>query len=378
MPLTTKLEADFYLQELLDNGYKVTYADVSRITGKNTQHAISRPYVMELPTWETFGALLEENEHGEAMLLTNVTYNWESYRLFAFISRYTIKKGFFARGMIPVPALMESPLKRLLANPFAYLSFSKGIRFLKNKFAARAKMRGDIRPYDVLFLAGKSGARATGMGWEADLRHAKPIHINYFDYDRYLSLGKDSRRRVSGKYAVFIDQYLPYHPDVKMFNLVPVQPESYFRELNAFFDKVEATYELEVVIAAHPKSDYHHNPYGGRTMVKDETALMIRDADLVLTHGSSAIAFCVLYNKPAFFLYNSTISSVCSRYQVQFMSDSISGYFYDTDENKELVPPGELKTDAAKYHQYKYDFLTSIESEQQLSVVLFMEAIKKL
>ncbi|PUZ21237.1 hypothetical protein GA0116948_11252 [Chitinophaga costaii] len=378
LPLSEKIETDFYLQALLNNGYRVTYADISNISGKTIRHTIERPYILEVLTWDAFDNLLKDSEREDTIVLTNVTYNHESYALFRFISRYKVKLGFFARGMLPVPSLMENPLRRFLVNPMAYLSVYKAIRFLKNKMAVRAKMLGKIRPYDVLFVAGKNGVMTTGMGWQADLRHAKMVHINYFDFDQYHAMQNQDQQLISGKYAVFIDQYLPHHPDVKLFNLGEVPSERYFQKLNAFLDKVEATYGLKVVIAAHPKSDYASNPFNGRRLVKNETALLIRYAELVLTHVSSAISFCALYYKPVFMLYNETISTVFSQYQVRFMCDSIGGYFYDMDHETPLVPAGELVIDKKKYDRYKYDYLTSRESEQQQTVALFLNALKTL
>jgi len=82
--------------------------------------------------------------------------------------------------------------------------------------------------------------------------------------------------------------------------------DEYYPMLCRFFDWVEAELDLNVVIAAHPKSHYEDHPdwYGGRRVVKDETVQLVRGSQLVMTFFSTAIGFGVVYRKPIILLTN--------------------------------------------------------------------------
>ena len=79
-------------------------------------------------------------------------------------------------------------------------------------------------------------------------------NINYFDYDDFLST-KFSQRIIPEKYCVFHDEYLPHHPDFSMLGINTVDEKLYYKDLNIFFNLIEETYKVKVVIAAHPKAE---------------------------------------------------------------------------------------------------------------------------
>lgn len=147
-----------------------------------------------------------------------------------------------------------------------------------------------------------------------DVYRKKTILLHTMDYDDYLKCNKDKTLKVIhekniknvGKYALYIDGYLMGSTDFKKSNMdVPIRKkETFCQELNHFFDMLEKQYECEVIIALHPKAEYETNLFGGRKIVEDDTALMIRDSLFCILDYSTSFDWIVLYKKPFFQIAN--------------------------------------------------------------------------
>jgi hypothetical protein len=126
------------------------------------------------------------------------------------------------------------------------------------------------------------------------------IQAHAQDYDqglRYLNLD----RRESDNIAVYIDVFMGFHPDSIADGLgLPVRPESFYPRLRVLFDRIEQELGLEVVISAHPRSDYTDKPdlYGNRRIISGQTVDLIKACKLALGIHSTASSFAVMFNKP--------------------------------------------------------------------------------
>ena len=107
---------------------------------------------------------------------------------------------------------------------------------------------------------------------------------------------------IRNKYVVFLDVFLPYHPDTPLMNLPLIEyPDIYFSEMNSFFDLIEDKYNLEVVIAAHPSANYIGNEFNDRKIIENRTRELVRSSEFVLSHHSNSISYAILYNKDIVF-----------------------------------------------------------------------------
>ena len=68
-----------------------------------------------------------------------------------------------------------------------------------------------------------------------------------------------------------------------------------------FFDYIEHKFHVRIIIAAHPKSNYDAKSdyYQGRTIIKGDTARLVKDSSFVIASQSTAINLAILFNKPA-------------------------------------------------------------------------------
>lgn len=124
-------------------------------------------------------------------------------------------------------------------------------------------------------------------------------------YDEYLQ-SKNMARVISEKYIVFIDQGFISRDNMLIaqgFGLPIMKKEEYCMDLNRLFDRLEMEYDCQVVIAIHPKANYKKNEFGNRRIFSNKTPQLIRDAELVINHFSTAFGLAALYRKDILEIY---------------------------------------------------------------------------
>jgi len=125
-----------------------------------------------------------------------------------------------------------------------------------------------------------------------------PIYSHSPDYDELLSSGAmDLPVRDQ---AVFIDQYMPFHPDALRKGTGHLDPQEYYGQLNRVFERFEREYGMEVVIAAHPRADYAEKPwcFPGRRIETGRTIATIAESRHVFGHYSVALSMAISLRKP--------------------------------------------------------------------------------
>ncbi|WP_159634883.1 hypothetical protein [Sphingobacterium composti Ten et al. 2007 non Yoo et al. 2007] len=133
----------------------------------------------------------------------------------------------------------------------------------------------------------------------------KYVSLNYFDILEY-NHQKTKLSLIDQPYIVFLDIFLGKHPDLEINNSANyMDVELYYSKLNLFFDKLEKFYQMPVIIAAHPKSEYT-NEFGERLCIKHQTSNLVINSELVLNHCSLSSSFALLSKRPLVHIYDST------------------------------------------------------------------------
>ncbi len=200
------------------------------------------------------------------------------------------------------------------------------------------------------------------------------INSHALDYDNYLNSHQNNGfERPTKAYAVFLDEYVPYHSDNIDKTEASATSENYFPELNHFFLRIEKEFNLKIIIAAHPRSHYSTigNPFEGRECIIGKTAQLIAHSDLVITHCSTANNYTVLYNKPVVFIN----SSKYAQYYQDFISLYASEFgkqALDVTADYDLEFSGFLPKEEF-YTQYKEKYIKDANSpEEMYSWEIFM------
>lgn len=208
-------------------------------------------------------------------------------------------------------------------------------------------------------------------GGEKCLKYHYPTDANTevlwahtLDYDLYL---KEKNNPVSERLiAVFIDEYLPFHPDYIVAGIKPcVAPDRYYFLLNNFFKLIENKLGLEVIIAAHPRSNYESrfDYFKERKCIRGQSVKLIRESKLVLSHGSTALSFANLFYKPVVFMTSSELNRSYQGPLIVEMAKHFGKKPIFIDENNDIDWKVELTVDKNHYNNYRRDYIKTKHSE---------------
>ncbi len=225
-----------------------------------------------------------------------------------------------------------------------------------------------LKPADIV-LAGGGETLPSGYPSPAGSRI---IWCHALDYDAYLALerqGAGTRRHPRG-YAVFLDQYVPFHPDhLYDRNSARYDPDEYYSTMVRFFDAFERRTGLRVKIAAHPRSKYEEKGdlFQGREAIRGECAELVRDAAVVLAHGSVALNFSVLYGKPVIFMTLDMFRDTFLGSVIDEMALLLGKSPINISHPPETDFEAEFRYDRPKYERYRESFIKRKGTPQQLA-----------
>lgn len=377
-PLTKRFFTDYYLDICIENGFEIEYWDISQIYFKKLKlkDMIDLIEVKKILSFRELKRELFRTDIGTTLFITNITFEFKVLRLFRILSKNNCKLAFFARGMYPAP--IKKAKNKILEILSSY-DLRRMINGILNRFAFLLKKTGVIKTYNIIFRAGSEGIITIGAGYSFELIKSKIVDINYFDFDKFLSNEPDDLLLTS-KYCIYLDEYLPYHPDWQITGEITVKPNEYYRKMNNFFEIIENKMNIEVIIAAHPKALKYEktNPFNGRRIIFGKTCQLVRNSLFAITHHSTSISFPMLYGKPIVFITSENQKKIMPLlYQLtihlaQFTNSPI--IFFDKYKGEDFS----LNVDKSIFKDYKYKYLTSKESENRLSSEIFIETILKL
>lgn len=373
-PLTDKVVKDFYFSILKDNGFQVEYWDLSMIYFPNILHdLLVDKRIIKIRDKNELVLKLAACQIKECFFVLHITYEYRVLDLFRLLTKYDCTISFFARGALPVSNRESTWVEKILKS----LNPGTLARFVKNKYAGMLKRIGYIKPYDIVFSAGNFGYLTVGIAAYIEKQQSKIIAINSHDYDTALeNLSETSM--IDGKFCLFLDEYLPLHPDFKLLGIKSVDADEYYDTINRFFDVIEEKYGLPIVIAAHPKAEMYksRNPFNGRKVIFGKTSQLTRDCEFVLAHISTSQSFAVLNKKPVLTLTTEAIKKVMPQYDYFIAHFSVKlGSTLVNIDNYSSSDIEINKVDKQIYDAYLYDYLTSIESERTRSSDIFLKTL---
>jgi hypothetical protein len=379
LPLTEKVVNDFYIKDLIQEKISVEYWDLSEIYFKG----------MNSPSYEISGlSIFKMQSIGEVesaiidlvpilnntLFISIMTLEGRITNLFLLLSKYNCTISVFGRNMFP-----SYEKKMSLINLFKKANLSNLVSFIKSKYLIFLKKTGRIKSYDIIFMGGSEGWKGIGKYSYEEIEKSILVKVNSDDYDRYLE-NVNVSSIVKHPYILFLDEYLPLHPDTQLFNIHNIKPEDYYPQLNLFFDHIEKLYNLPVVIAAHPKAELYKeiNFFGGRKVLFNATAILTKFSNFVIAHDSTSINLPVSFRKNIMFITSNKIKK--NIYSVHANVITFSeflglNYFYFDNLNEKFVLDVDIPKD--RYNTYKYNFQTWSTTENLLTKDIFIKFLRE-
>jgi hypothetical protein len=355
--LTDRIARDWYIDYLIANGATVEFWDIVALVREDHSDAgmIHPPYLRALRTYSEVERLLSLPENRDAYYLMLISYGGRFTRIFRLLSKYNCRMLYIARGGLPV---LDKPKWCKILNHLCHPLRMTKLLFDIPKVSAYRKLKL-IKPFEIIFAAGEI--------MMANERYAgKVVPINLCDYDDYVRMRSARERLVEGRYAVFLDSNHAYVSDLAISGLPAVTPDTYFKSLNRFFTLVETQYGIRVVIAAHPTASYGTVTFQGRESYRLRTPVLVRDAEFVITHHSTALSYAILNAKPVIFIYTNEMLSLYKdtvMRHIHAQARYLDSPVYNVDEITEGKQIVINNVNMTRYETYKYSFLTTRESE---------------
>lgn len=293
------------------------------------------------------GAIIREARAG-SIFVAQFSRSWQTLPISWLLTLCGARTAFFGRGYLPYVSEQARGIGDLMRNGGRSLSpLALALRVART---ALTRLSARLTRYDVTFSAGVLSDRLHA----ADSKRLVPV--SHFDIDRL--------RRASGadvglppRYLVFLDEYLPHHPDFFLNGFDTLEPGAYYETLNRAFRRIEEIAGLPVIIAAHPKASYAENPFDGRPVIFGRTDALAKGSEIVLAHGSTAVSFAVICHRPVVLLQSGEIRRVHPNQYAQMVSTRrlLGCTLLDMDEvdawQKELPAVDEEKY-ASFYKEY--------------------------
>lgn len=364
MSLSDKVSRDWCIDYLIEKGIFVEYWDVTSLLHGERRIGSKKTDFLRTPrTYREIQTLLCLPENHDAYYVILVSYCGMSTRLYRLLSKHDCRMLYIDWGHMPETS---NRWRRLFSNPVIYAR--NGFDGVKAIIYRKLKL---VKPFDVVLVAGQVPLAG---------RHyaAKVVPVNLMDYDNYVRAKVDGKRLVTERYAAFLDINLPFQYDIQLDGLSAVNANNYFKSLNRFFDLLEIKYGIKVVIAAHPTADYGIQTFQGREIYRGCTPDLVRDAEFVVSHHSTAYCYAVLDYKPILFIYTDEMNRLYKNTRVRNIIDFAScldATILNVDEitHSDQIVIGDVNR--GRYEEYKYNYLTTHTSEHSTTREIFWREI---
>ena len=209
-------------------------------------------------------------------------------------------------------------------------------------------------------------------GGELSTKYRKPVgpktetlYLHTMDYDIYLR-ERDKLGQPNKHTGVFLDSYLPFHPDFIRIEEPPTTSREYYPRLCSFFDFLEHSYGVRINIAAHPRSKYEELPdyFGGRSVIRGKTIQMVKESEFVIAHASTALNYAVLFSKPVIFITTNKLQQSFEGPLIKVMSSWFGKQPINIDDPLELDWEKELTVNEQAYSKYKNCYIKKNGSKE--------------
>ena len=136
-------------------------------------------------------------------------------------------------------------------------------------------------------------------------------------------------------------------------------------------------YKTNVVIAAHPKSNYDKDRFDGRAIYRLKTAELVKSCSHVLMHHSTAISYAILSYKPIIFFITTDMVNSTDHLLTRGLASYLGNDIINIDESYSDMPE-KIMIDKDLYDSYKYNYIVSVEAEGLNNIDIVTRTIEEM
>jgi len=368
------------IEALKRSGFEVEVWDLSRILRPKVYSDGTCPKIYECSELTVFCEKKEAFRRISELGVSDFVINFGSYGINSFwvykaLTKARAQYAVQMSGMLP----LLGPGETLSASYWKKLKkiFPPSFKHVSNVFVSRLSPKWFGIKLAKFILAG--GEKCFVYHYPVDRKKfTETLWTHAMDYDLYLEEERRSFFEHEENIAVFLDEYLPFHPD-RLYDGVKdlIGHEEYYSMLDRFFRRVEDRLKLEVVIAASPRSDYGNNPdfLKGRKCIKGRTAELVRKSRFVMAHDSSSLTFANLFQKPVMFLTSKKLSR--SNPPIRRLANWFGKEPIFMDEESVIDWGFERTIDEERYREYRQMFIKTDFSPEEPFWQIVADRLKK-
>ena len=293
------------------------------------------------------------------------------------IRKVAQRNGAFVRVLLG--SIPEHESKKNISNIFSLIKrpiiiFEKLIFFIQKKLE-QIRAKRTIPDYLVV------GGTKSMLG--ANNKKTSVIKAHNFDYDFFIK-EKQTKLNKKEKFLVFLDEDGPYHSDFIRLGIRPfVTAEKYFPVIDLGLSEIAKSLNLKIKIAAHPRSNYDVKQIKYKhSIIENKTFELIRDADVVVAHMSTAIQWAVVMKKPIIFVTTDEIQNVfygrSYAKQINHFATTLGSKVVNLNNVSYITNWKDyLGIDKKKYKKYVETYIKTKGSPEKLTWNIVIEYIEK-
>lgn len=327
------------------------------------------PFI-KLDSKQAFESYLAANDKKTTLYMCCLMYESRFTHLFEILNKFECRLGFAENGNFPEHPYLKRVITNKDLNMFAYRIWQK-----LSKWALSLSGKINLH-YDFMLYDGNMSKRRV---LKRDVK--KMIAYNLPDYEyNTQALKTNDPTQYPSNYLVFLDVDMVSHEDFGIqnettANYKPIDAKTYFDSINDYLDFIESTYGVEVIVSVHPKSRYKGGEYRHRKMIKGDTPKLVLNSKGVLLHGSTSQAYAILNYKPLIFIYTDEIKqNMKDTYDwLELVANALNAPIINVNRPYEKIDLNVM--DKQRYDWYKYEFITTKDSEHRTNDEIMCEFI---
>ncbi len=280
---------------------------------------------VEFKTFYTKEAFEKQvSEEGKVIYVSNYKLRHNNLFIYKILKQYQVhyivrknKAHFLADQAAELRYRAKTPLLYLVNK--LYTTFNT--YYFRHHFAINP-------PYATFF-----GTDLDKKSHNFPLRHTHTYFTHALDFEKIINQNQSSDMD-SG--IVFVDQYLPYHPETKKEG---IDSDRYYSSINKFLLALSNHIDKKVRVALHPRCDVNlsTNCFDKAFDCRmGETDQLIKNANIVVGHMSSALSLAIIYKKPMLLITNNELIKTSIHRINKKLAEVFNKPLYNIDELEEL------------------------------------------